>query len=227
MCIRDRKKKTVRMKQIIVVVLLASLAMAHSHSSKVVYEKHENEDPLPVVKNLDIDKVMGHWYTVAALPHLITRLCSCIETNYTLNDMEDVISKKSCRFLFDWGPTLRSTSYNHVNPKVKAKWTLEYSYGPLKIMGQSWIIDVDEKYKWVVFASPDRSSLWILSRFKFVNIDTLDLIFERLKKRGFDITKIVFIDQSCQTPNQTTNMQMRTHANVVRLHENPPVFIHY
>jgi apolipoprotein D and lipocalin family protein len=192
MKIYSTTEKRLNKMKVIVLTLLVAIAFTEG------FMREEEHSPLPVVKDFELSKVMGHWYTIASYSHIISRLCYCAQTDYTLNTKGDVISQKSCHLFFDWGPVIHSTSYNHVNKKVKAKWVMEYSYGPFKVKGESWIIEMDKKYEWVVLASPDRDNLWILSRFKSLSVDLLNNIFERLTKKGLDVKRIVFIDQTCK-----------------------------
>jgi apolipoprotein D and lipocalin family protein len=70
------------------------------------------------------------------------------------------------------------------------------SFVPL-VWGDYWVIDIDEAYQLVAVSEPKRNYLWVLSRTPQVNPAAYEALLQRLKARGFDLSKL---EPSAQLP---------------------------
>jgi apolipoprotein D and lipocalin family protein len=65
------------------------------------------------------------------------------------------------------------------------------------VWGDYWVIDIDEAYQLVAVSEPKRNYLWVLSRTPQVNPAAYEALLQRLKARGFDLSKL---EPSAQLP---------------------------
>ena len=72
---------------------------------------------------------------------------------------------------------------NSGNAKLEVQF-----FWPFK--GKYWIIDLDSNYTYAVVGHPNREYLWILSRTPQMDQNIYDGILERVKAKGFDLSKL-------------------------------------
>ena len=58
-----------------------------------------------------------------------------------------------------------------------------------------YILEIDKDYQYTLIGSSSDDYLWILSRTPELSKDILDKCLENLKKRGYDLTKLIFVEQ--------------------------------
>lgn len=116
-------------------------------------------DPLQTVSSVDLDRYLGKWYEIAAIPQSFQTGCAGTTADYSLRSDGYIDVLNSCR-LEDG--TIRSArgkawSVDSSNAKLKVQFA-----GP--VAGDYWIIELSDDYSYAVVGHPDRNSLWILSR---------------------------------------------------------------
>lgn len=57
-------------------------------------------------------------------------------------------------------------------------------------------MELDKDYQWALIGSSSDKYLWILSRTPQMDKDTYNSLIENLKKRGYDISKLILVEQS-------------------------------
>jgi len=155
-----------------------------------------NYPPLDVVDKVEIDKYMGKWYEIARLPNSFEEGCFCITAEYSVIDETTLRVVNSCREDSADGELDQANGKAFVvegsnNAKLKVQF-----FWPFK--GDYWIIELDqENYDWVVVGSPSRKYLWILARTPKIDENLLNSLLDKASQKGFDISKIIYPDQSC------------------------------
>eukprot|EP01015_Nassula_variabilis_P008328 TRINITY_DN165_c0_g1_i2.p1 TRINITY_DN165_c0_g1~~TRINITY_DN165_c0_g1_i2.p1 ORF type:complete len:225 (-),score=66.76 TRINITY_DN165_c0_g1_i2:103-777(-) len=154
--------------------------------------------PLPVAENFDVDRYMGRWYAIRALPNIIEKLCHCTFTTYTKVSDERVDFDETCRFFSPKGPQIHSKSFGLIpNATEPAKWINVNKAGPITAKAGYWILDVDqENYQWAIVGMPNRKGLWFLSRTITLSEDFLQAKAKELEQFGFDIEKLEQVDHN-------------------------------
>ncbi len=76
---------------------------------------------------------------------------------------------------------------NNAKLKVQFFWPFRGDY---------WIIDLADDYSFAVVGTPDRKSLWILSRTSKMEQEVLDGILSRIKEK-FDLGLLKYTNQDC------------------------------
>ena len=151
--------------------------------------------PLETVPYVDLQKYMGTWYEIAAFPQRFQKGCHCTKAEYKLKPDGDVEVKNSCRKNSPTGEVKGATAKAWVVDKqTNAKLKVQF-FWPFK--GDYWIIDLAEDYSYAVVGAPNRDYLWILSRQKQMDKALYNKIVAGIQAKGFDISRLVLSDQSC------------------------------
>ena len=155
--------------------------------------KTKNE-PLETVANVDLKSYVGKWYEIASFPQSFQKGCNCTTAEYKM-DENYVKVINSCRLdsingilkVAD-GKAFIVENSNNAKLKVQFFW-------PFK--GDYWIIDLGPNYEYAVIGNESREYLWILSRTPRMEKNSYDQLIERIKTKGFDVSKLEITNQGC------------------------------
>ncbi|MCX6310660.1 MAG: lipocalin family protein [Bacteroidetes bacterium] len=148
---------------------------------------------LQTVPNVDITKYCGKWYEIASYPQSFQKGCHCTTAEYTLSDKGYVIVENRCNRDSVTGKQsyIKGKAFvekNSGNAKLKVQF-----FWPFK--GKYWIIDLADDYSYAVVSDPSMKYLWILSRTPKMDEALYKKITDRLKEKGFDLTKLKVTQQ--------------------------------
>lgn len=137
------------------------------------------------VASVDLQRYMGCWYEISSYPQWFERGLTDVSAQYTAKDgYVEVVNSG-----------YRNGKKQEAHGRAKV---VEGSSGAkLKISflrpfyGKYWIVELADDYSWVVVSNPNRSTLWVLCREKTMDGTLYQSILERLKKGGFDTSKLV------------------------------------
>lgn len=155
----------------------------------------KNYAPLATVPQVDLRKYQGRWYEIAALPQRFEKGCHCVYAEYTLKPDGYVEVYNYCRKGGAQGNVKDITGKafpveGSGNSKLKVQF-----FWPFK--GDYWILDLDPEYRHVLVGSPDRKSLWILSRKPTLDEAVYDRLVQLAQSKGFPVEQLELTDQSC------------------------------
>jgi len=143
---------------------------------------------LQTVTTVDLAKYTGKWYEIASYPQRFQKGCTCTTASYTATDKEFLIVENRCnkdsingKILFINGKAFVEKNSGNAKLKVQFFW-------PFK--GKYWIIDLADDYSYAVVSNPNKKYLWILSRAPQLNENIYQQIVNRLREKGFDLTKL-------------------------------------
>jgi apolipoprotein D and lipocalin family protein len=150
---------------------------------------------LAVVDKVDLDKYIGKWYEIAAFPQRFQKGCNCSSAEYYKTDKDYIRILNSCRKDSVNGEmkTAEGKAFiveNSNNAKLRVQF-----FWPFK--GDYWIIELADDYSYAVVGHPNREYLWILSRTPKMNDSIYQMLLEKIKAKGFDITKLKRTVQEC------------------------------
>lgn len=158
---------------------------------------NRNYAPLQTVESVDLNKYEGRWYEIAALPQRFEKGCHCVYAEYKINPDGYVEVHNVCR---KGGPNGKLKEVQGkgfpVEGSNNSKLRVQF-FWPFR--GDYWILALDEAYNHVLVGSPDRESLWILSRAPQLNPETYDRLLQLAKEKGFPVENMEKMDQSCYT----------------------------
>lgn len=149
---------------------------------------------LPVVSHVDLNKYIGKWYEIAAFPQSFEKGCYCTTAEYNIKeDYIEVIN--TCRKNGINGEINQAKGKAFVKDnQSNAKLSVQF-FWPFR--GDYWIIELAEDYSYAVVGDPSRKYLWILSRSPKMSDDIYNMLLEKIKSKGFDITKLKKAIQEC------------------------------
>lgn len=143
------------------------------------------------VKELDIHRYMGKWYEIARYDHRFERGMTHVFTEYSLKD--DGKIRVVNQGIKDGKPKSVEGKGKQPNPK-------EYP-GRLKVSFFLWfysdyyIMELDDNYQYAIVGSSSDDYLWILSRTPEMPKEQLDMLLENIAQRGYDLSKLIFVEQ--------------------------------
>lgn len=153
--------------------------------------------PLETVPNVDLNKYMGKWYEIAAIPQRFQKGCVCTTAEYSFVNNKYVKVVNTCRnetpdgeIKQIEGKAFVAKKGNGAKLKVQFFWPFKAKY---------WIIDLDDDYSWAVVGHPNRKYLWILSRTPKMDKKIYQEILKRLEDQKYNTTLLVRTFQECNS----------------------------
>jgi apolipoprotein D and lipocalin family protein len=161
-------------------------------------EAQEMKSSPVTVNSVDLNRYTGLWYEIAKIPNRFQKNCSRNTTaNYKLREDGRIDVTNKC--IEENGDTNEVNGIAQiVDTASNAK--LEVSFvrilGIQLFWGDYWIIGLDKDYKYAIVGTPSRKYGWILSRTPKLPSDTINNIFDILKKQGYNIKDFVMTPQT-------------------------------
>ena len=153
----------------------------------------DNYPPLETVPSVDVTRYVGKWYEIASLPFKYQEGCTCTTAEYEVLDNGVLKVTNSCRKegALDQaiGKAFVVDGTNNAKLKVQFFWPFTGDY---------WVIDLADDYSYAVVGVPSRKYCWILSRTTTMSDEIYAGILERVKEKGFDITRFNITSQDCK-----------------------------
>ena len=166
--------------------IIAAL-MAHSSC----YSNGHMDIDTSTVKKLDIPRFMGKWYEIARYEHTFEKGMTHVTAEYSLEpDGKIRVVNKG----------IKNGKAKEIVGKAKQPDSVEYP-GRLKVSFFLWfysdyyVLEMDNDYQYAIIGSSSDKYLWILSRTPELPKVTLDKLLANIKQRGYDLTKLIFVEQ--------------------------------
>ncbi len=158
------------------------------------------------VKSLDIKRYMGMWYEIARFDHRFERGLVGCTAEYTLLP-DGKIQVLNSGYKNDFNGKYKTAKGKAKLPNLAEPGKLKVSFF-LWFYGDYYVMELDKDYKYVLIGSSSDKYLWILSRTPQLPSETLELILDKARQRGYDVSKLIWVKQK-EEINQTT-IKMRT-----------------
>ena len=145
------------------------------------------------ISPFELSRYLGTWYEIARIDNRFERGLSQVSAEYQLRE--------------DGGVRVLNRGYSLAKQKWqeaegKAYFVEDEHTGFLKVSffgpfyGAYVIFYLDDTYQHAFIAGPNREYLWFLSRTAIVSNETKEKFINNVKQRGFDIEKILFVEQT-------------------------------
>jgi len=161
-------------------------SLRHSMASRGI--KTSQKIPIPsarAIPSLNVNRYMGRWYQIKAFPQWFQRGCDKAIAEYEKRKGYIEV-KNSC---IDKESGKRKFVYAKGYPVNPGKSKLEVDFvGGRIFTGDYWVLYTD--YDSALVGSPNKNSLWILSRRPTIAKTQLQKLEQIAKNQGFDITKL-------------------------------------
>jgi apolipoprotein D and lipocalin family protein len=149
------------------------------------------QTPTPVA-HLDTETYVGKWYEIAAYPTKADK--KCVGDQFSLFAEGD----KPRRFEIVTSCRLQDGSVDTHNKDAVAD---KAGDGRMKIKtiwpfsAKQWVLALGSQNEWALVGSPNRKTLFILSRTDTLTPEVLEQIKAEAARQGFDVGKLVMVKQ--------------------------------
>ena len=143
------------------------------------------------VSNLDVNRFMGSWYEIARYEHSFEKGMTHVKANYSL------LPDGTIRVL---NSGMKNGKKKEIEGKARKKKDsnsnskLEVSFF-LWFYSDYFVFELDDNYQYAVIGSSSDKYLWILSRTPQLPQSTINDLLLKIKKRGYDTSKLYFVPQ--------------------------------
>lgn len=145
------------------------------------------------VKSLDLNRYLGTWYEIARFPHSFEKNLVGVTATYSLREDGKIeVLNQGYKYTLD-GEKSKAVG--------KAKIPDQTEPGRLKV-SFFWIfyadynvLELDENYQYVMIGSSSPKYFWILSRTPQMWPETYEMLLEKARKRGYNLTQLYKVPQ--------------------------------
>ncbi len=151
-----------------------------------------DQPPPQTVAALDLQRYLGTWFEVARLPNSFQdsrgRRCVATTATYALEQEGRIGITNRCLDAADGNREVVATGRAEVvEGSNNAKLSVTF-FWPFR--GDYWVIGLDPRYRWAVVGSPDRQSLWILSRTPFLSAGDYAEAVGIAAMQGYEVSRL-------------------------------------
>jgi apolipoprotein D and lipocalin family protein len=144
------------------------------------------------VDGFRLEKYLGQWYEIARLDHSFERGLSRVKADYSLREDGGVR-------VLNRGYSEKEKSWKEAEGKAYFVQRLDQGYLKVSFFGPFYgsyvVFELDqENYQYALVSGPDQSYLWMLARSPDMNKELRDRLVAAAAKRGFDTSKLIFVD---------------------------------
>jgi len=151
--------------------------------------------PLRVAEGIELSRYAGKWYEMARFPNKLQIHCAeDVIAHYALRNDGRVDVTNQCRTADGRVDQTRGIARKGKSGNTAA---LQVRFAPAilsflpSVWSDYWILAVGPDYTWAVVGSPNRESLWILSRTPTISGASYAQAIEIVKGNGFDASRLV------------------------------------
>lgn len=146
-----------------------------------------------VVKDFDLEKYLGTWYEIVRYDHRFERGLTGVTATYSL-ETDGTIKVVNAGYK-DSLEGERSEAIGKAkipDPDIPSKLKVSFFW---IFYADYFVLELDPEYQWAVVGSKSDSYLWILSRTPQMDQAIYMELLSRLTKRGYDIQKLIQVEQ--------------------------------
>lgn len=172
----------------ILLLLCAFLGLSGCHAAQDSNTQTIDNSTVPV---FDVRRFMGQWYEIARYEHRFEKGMTHVTATYSLQE--------------DGSIKVKNEGYKngkHKEVEGRAKQPDSADPGKLKVSFFLWfysdyyVLDIDPDYRYVLIGSSSDKYLWIMSRDKTLSKEKQAELLDKLRVRGYDTEKLLFVDQN-------------------------------
>lgn len=152
---------------------------------------------LPVTTDPDANKAqfLGVWYEIASFREFFNIGCRCTQAEY-IDNGTNITVKNSCIQGTNLTPInnrITGTAFAP-NPNDFSKLKVQFPVAPTA--ADYWILEFDTNGQYMMVGSPDKNSLFILSRTRSLPASTYTSLLQIADAMCFDTDKLIGINQN-------------------------------
>ncbi|MPW15695.1 lipocalin [Paraburkholderia sp. CNPSo 3157] len=169
------------------VVGVVALGIAVTYAVRLKGKKGNARVPEPA-KSVDLDRYTGHWYEFARYDNHFERGRDFVTANYAKRDDGSLSVINTVR---DGANGVRRIARGKArvmpgsdNAKLKVSF-----FGPFYV-GDYWVLDHADDYRWSIIGEPSGAYLWILTRDAKPTGELQHALLERVRALGYDLSML-------------------------------------
>jgi apolipoprotein D and lipocalin family protein len=143
------------------------------------------------VEGFELERYLGTWYEIARLDHFYERGLSKVTAEYSLRD--DGLVKVVNR-----GYSAEKGEWQEITGRAKLVDDERRGHLKVSFFGPFYasyvIFELDDEYRHALVTSRTKGSLWLLSRSKEIDEETLSRLIERARSLGFETEGLIMVD---------------------------------
>lgn len=175
------------MKKVLIILCgLSSLGLSGCRST--------NEMVNEPVKELDLQRYVGHWYEVARFDHSFERGLVGCTADYSIND-DGTIKVVNSGYKKTLSGPFKQSEGKARRPDATKPGMLEVSFF-LSFYSQYNVLELADDYRYALVGSKSDKYLWILSRTPHMQQSDIDYLLRSAERRGYDISKLIWVEQA-------------------------------
>jgi apolipoprotein D and lipocalin family protein len=151
-----------------------------------------NRTNVATTTKIDINKYVGTWYAISALPQRFTKNCVAQTAEYAVLSETRISVKNTClrdhkksKLIFGYAYVTNKVTNSELIVRFNTWWARLFG-----VKGDYNIVKIDPNYEYVIIGGNDRKSLWIMSRRPSMDEQTYNEYVEYAKKLGFAVEKL-------------------------------------
>lgn len=159
---------------------------------------------MQVVKGLDLERYMGRWYEIASFPSrfqpkngINTRATYTLKDDGTVNVLNETWTDGK-------RGSIEGTAYKADPSSDEAKLKVKFYVPPflpiIPVVGDYWVLYLDDDYQYALIGQSSRKYLWILCRQTNLDEGIYNLLVEKAKEAGYDVSKLMKTTQTDPPP---------------------------
>ncbi|NVO31136.1 lipocalin family protein [Hymenobacter lapidiphilus] len=171
----------------------AAAAVVTAGVAAYAYSRRKTHPNLPTVAHVDLKQYAGLWYEIARLPVRFEKGCQHVTAEYTVRPDGKVGVRNTCHQGSIGGPATTATASAWATDETNAKLKVQFFW---PFTGDYWILALDETgYQYALVGSPDRETLWILSRMPHLPLAVREQLLAKGRELGFPVENMLFTPQ--------------------------------
>lgn len=170
----------------VISVIISGLSLISCQTQRSMIDK-------TVVKELDLQRYLGRWYEIARYDHSFERGLVGVTANYSMRDDGKIkVVNGGYKGSLDGEFSEAIGKAKIPNTDIPSKLKVSFFW---IFYGDYFVLELDKDYQWAVIGSSSDKYLWILSRTPKMDGKIYNLLLSKLKKRGYNISKLIKIEQ--------------------------------
>lgn len=161
-----------------------------------IYLLTKKTKPLNLMSSVDLSKYSGLWYEIARLPVPFEDFGSfkCLNATayYNINPDNSINVINSCNTSRGKIQAVGKAIPKNIHGTIANPGTLSIKFQNSPFTGEYNIIYVDPNYHYALVGSRNRKNLWILSRTRNIDSNSLNLLLQIAFDNDFSIDKLIF-----------------------------------
>jgi len=162
------------------------------------HQRQAAKSSLPKPSVLNPEKLIGNWYELARTP-IGNKQAIQAKVHYELKDAK----KLAMTYTYQLqeaadAPTHKQQTDLRWQAPTPGRWYKKQFFGLFE--QAEWIIEMGEKYSYIVLGTPSRKHLRLLSRLPVMNSADYTEILSRMEAHGFDVSRVQPVPQEEKAP---------------------------